>query len=747
MSYYLIYAQENVHFANQFLSFFEGTQIIVETNPNPITFEAQLENTKENILVFICDDLLKSQSIMECLIALLQDNSKKFLTVLVDSRRQKNDNPGEFVNYPTKINSIHEVMQYRDFWYEEWIRLNKLCNSSNGVDLIELEHQKEVAKSISTNIGAFLRKINHLQPISWEQFSADGFKYFLDKAELQIPEQEIELLAEQKETVKEILSESIVDFTQLVTEKEGQHSAKIEITETIEEEEKVESFVLFDLIEKKPEIVETPLILGVYSEKESGEENVIALELTTNIGNMDNLKNSEEQKGIDKPISDEPKTVHSNPEEMNNPDLLFYLAESAAEEVDFQLTRQCYQRILKLEPMNGRALIWLARIINNHFDGESALVDDLYKKAMFCNEETDLLFYEYGVHLSKNFESYHRAADMLQRAIDLNPAFDLAYLELANCQYKLGQNGLAKSNYLQACLISNENRTAEADLLYSVYNPVPISAEEDEVLAQPIKHPNEDTVVMVTGATSGIGRAVAELFALNGYKVIITGRRADRLEEIKSELASRYPLQLETLCFDVRDFDSVNNALKELPEAWRDVDILINNAGLAKGRSPFHLGNLDHWETMIDTNIKGLLYVTRAISPRMVERGTGFIINIGSVAGKEAYTDGNVYCATKAAVDMLTKGLRLDLHKHGIRVSAVHPGHVETEFALVRFDGDEQKANIYENFTPLTPMDVAETIYYIATRPAHVNIQDVLMFSTQQASATVVDMSGKKYKD
>jgi NADP-dependent 3-hydroxy acid dehydrogenase YdfG len=269
--------------------------------------------------------------------------------------------------------------------------------------------------------------------------------------------------------------------------------------------------------------------------------------------------------------------------------------------------------------------------------------------------------------------------------------------------------------------------------------------EKEETVLLPSKHPNEDTVVMVSGATSGIGRAVAELFALNGYKVIVTGRRADRLDEMKEEMSARFPVQMETLNFDVRDANAVAEALAGLPEGWKNIDILINNAGLAKGRAPIQEGNLLHWETMIDTNIKGLLYLTRAITPGMVERGKGFIINIGSIAGKEAYPDGNVYCATKAAVDMLTRSLRLDLFKHGIRVSAVHPGHVETEFALVRFDGDEQKANIYENFTPLTALDVAETIYYIATRPARVDIQDVVMFSTQQASATMLDLGGKKY--
>ena len=251
-------------------------------------------------------------------------------------------------------------------------------------------------------------------------------------------------------------------------------------------------------------------------------------------------------------------------------------------------------------------------------------------------------------------------------------------------------------------------------------------------------------IVLVSGASSGIGRAIAEIFAKNNYKVIITGRRTDRLDELKSELQNKYSADVFCLSFDVRNEMEIQNNIANLPLEWKNIDILINNAGLAKGRAPIHEGKLEHWETMIDTNIKGLLYISRVISQGMVERNDGFIINIGSIAGQEAYADGNVYCATKSAVDMLTKGMRLDLFKHGIRVAAVHPGHVETEFALVRFDGDAQKANIYENFRPLAAEDVADTVFYIASRPKHVVIQDVVMFSSQQASATQIDMSGRK---
>lgn len=256
--------------------------------------------------------------------------------------------------------------------------------------------------------------------------------------------------------------------------------------------------------------------------------------------------------------------------------------------------------------------------------------------------------------------------------------------------------------------------------------------------------PRVDKVVVITGATSGIGRATADVFAAAGYRLILTGRRGERLEALQMEYQDKYDSDVLTQTFDVRDLASVQAMVDSLDDNWRKVDILINNAGLAKGFAPIHEGEIEDWETMIDTNVKGLLYMTRAISPYMVARGEGHIINVCSSAGHEPYANGNVYCATKYAVDALTKTMRLDLHKHHIRVSQVSPGHVEeTEFALTRFDGDVERAKIYEDFQPLKSSDVAETIFFLATRPKHVNIQDVRIFGTQQASATVVDRSGR----
>ena len=258
--------------------------------------------------------------------------------------------------------------------------------------------------------------------------------------------------------------------------------------------------------------------------------------------------------------------------------------------------------------------------------------------------------------------------------------------------------------------------------------------------------PNPDAkTVLITGATSGIGRATAEILAKEGYNLILTGRREERLEEMSVRFNQDFTGSTRTLVFDITKLSEVEKAVQSIDNEWFNVDILLNNAGLGLGLHPIHEAIMEHWETMIDTNIKGLLYMTRLISPRMVEKKSGHIINLCSTAGKEAYPNGNVYCATKFAVDALTKCMRLDLHKHNIRVSQVAPGAVEeTEFSLVRFEGDAAKADkVYADFQALKASDVADVIHFIITRPPHVNIQDVLLMGTQQASAAVIDKSGR----
>ncbi len=248
-----------------------------------------------------------------------------------------------------------------------------------------------------------------------------------------------------------------------------------------------------------------------------------------------------------------------------------------------------------------------------------------------------------------------------------------------------------------------------------------------------------DKVVFVTGATSGIGQACAEAFAGAGARLLVCGRRAERLRELAARLKGGGATMVHTLVLDVRDAGAVARAVESLPEPFREIEVLVNNAGLSRGLEPVHEGSLADWEEMVDTNLKGLLHVSRAVLPGMVARGRGHVINIGSIAGREAYPGGNVYCATKHAVLGLTRGMRLDLCGSGVRVSTVDPGLVHTEFSTVRFHGDQERADAtYGGMTPLTGADVAEVVLWVATRPAHVNAAEVLVLPTDQASTTRV---------
>lgn len=247
-------------------------------------------------------------------------------------------------------------------------------------------------------------------------------------------------------------------------------------------------------------------------------------------------------------------------------------------------------------------------------------------------------------------------------------------------------------------------------------------------------------IVLITGATSGIGEATARLLADQNFKLILCGRRKERLESLKKELQTQ--TEVITCSFDVRNRQEVTAALSGLPDGWKEIDVLINNAGNAHGLDPIQNGNADDWDAMMDINVKGLLYVTKEVLPSMVKRNVGHIINIGSIAGKETYANGNVYCASKFAVDALTKGMRVDLNAHNIKVTAIHPGLVETEFSLVRFKGDgERAANVYKGFDPLVGRDIADLILFALTRPPHVVIADLVVLPTAQASATVVKKS------
>jgi NADP-dependent 3-hydroxy acid dehydrogenase YdfG len=246
-------------------------------------------------------------------------------------------------------------------------------------------------------------------------------------------------------------------------------------------------------------------------------------------------------------------------------------------------------------------------------------------------------------------------------------------------------------------------------------------------------------IAFITGATAGIGEATANLLAKNGYNLILCGRRAERLIALQTQLKANYQTESHCAVFDIRDKESVQTAIQNIPEAFKGIDVLVNNAGLASGLATIDKGDLADWETMIDTNLKGLLYVSRQIIPGMVERKSGYIVNISSIAGKEVYANGNVYCATKFAVDALNKAMRIELSVHPIRVTGIYPGAVETEFSIVRFHGDETRAKaVYEGFDSLLASDIADAIYYVISTPPHVNINELVIMPTAQPMPGII---------
>ena len=424
---------------------------------------------------------------------------------------------------------------------------------------------------------------------------------------------------------------------------------------------------------------------------------------------------------------------------------------------DFLLAKNWFEKAASLDPNDADTFYRLGVLVSTKFNDLQDQAVEYFKKAIKKNYNNVDAHYRLGVLLDEHFKKPKKAARKFEITLELNHDHPFANYDLAILHHQFGQFQKAADFYARACEInpvfkSDENDRAflsalRKEAMESLFEDMPNEETwfEKEDKKVEIEEPKpKGKVVFITGATSGIGKATAELFAKNGFSLILNGRRAERLEATKESLTKDFDADIQLLPFDVRNPADAHTAYTNLPTAWQDIDILVNNAGLAKGFEPIHEGKLEDWNTMIDTNIKGILFMTRMIAPNMVKRKTGHIINVCSTAGHEVYPKGAVYCATKHAVDALTQGMRLDLYKHNLKVSQVSPAHVEeTEFAKVRFDWNEEKAKIYEDFQPLKSSDVAAVIYFMASQPDHVNIQDVLMMGKQQANSTNIDRSGR----
>ncbi|MEM6771112.1 MAG: SDR family NAD(P)-dependent oxidoreductase, partial [Bacteroidota bacterium] len=454
----------------------------------------------------------------------------------------------------------------------------------------------------------------------------------------------------------------------------------------------------------------------------------------------------------------------------DHPEALFLNGELSEATGDVQRARDNWEQLSDVEPFHPDLNYRLGTLIDDHFPEDYLDAAAYLRRATKAEGALGESFYRYGKLLGGPVGRKKKAIKQLRKAVELSPDLAAGHYLLGQLLEDRGDATAARNEFRIAASLDPQYQLHQVEdpAVAAPVEPVAtasaadalaalkadIAALEEELAAQqlqrnlaPATAPKKGNgkTVLISGASSGIGRATARRLAADGYRLILLGRRQERLTALSDELHDAHGTETYLLQVDVRHRTEVEMAIANLPDDWKTIDVLLNNAGKAKGFDPIHTGNYAHWDEMIDVNLKGLLTLTREVSPLMVARGTGTIINVASTAGKEVYPNGNVYCATKHAVDALTYAMRLDLVKHGIRVGQVCPAHVEeTEFAVVRFDGDRERAKIYEDFQPLRSPDVAEAIHFMITQPPHVNIMDVVLQGTQQASSTVVDRSGRE---
>lgn len=643
----------------------------------------QIMEAGEPVLWIITDNLLKNRQKMDGLLEAMQKmaTENRLVAVVADGV----DENGNAI--PTGIDRMAGMLHYMNYWQNAWLALSEQHQQAQGATKDALLPELDAVRKIANEMGEVINLLRENGYLNWDQLLANDFVAFFQKFDLQDWHGQYKKIAAQQ--------------------------AASAMTEA-------------------PHLPEMPVNGGLLTPEPA-------------------------------PAPEAVQFIETVPEPANEP-----VFESVSEEMPDEILDQIVRQSAR------DAWFWLER-------GHIERGFDLFLSALEQYPENEWLRNEHA-RAAAQFEqptapspvtptpeapqtgnqeakSYELMGDMAaergdylfakycwDRVVEVDPAYPGIYRKLGLMTVEhLHDYRETAAIYLQKALEADPEDVEVIAAIQQEPSAPPIPpAPEPVAHPAPPSTPKNSTLVLITGATSGIGRATAGLFAANGYRLILTGRRVERLVELKNHFEAVYGSDVLLLPFDVRDAGAVEAALGNLPEQFREIDILVNNAGLAKGLAPIHEGRLDHWETMIDTNVKGLLYVSRIVSQGMVQRRHGHIINVGSSAGKEAYPNGNVYCATKFAVDALTKSMRFDLHAFNIRVSQVSPGHVEeTEFALNRFDGDAERAQIYRDFQPLKSSDVAEAIYFMATRPPHVNIQDLQLFATQQASSMVINRSGR----
>ncbi len=804
----------------------------------------RLTDQSDPIVLLISDNYLKSPQCMEGALGLLQRKRDQIFPVIIDGKAKGESN--EVI--PTRFERVSDIIQYINYWQEQYLDLRRQKRQLSDLDEASMEAHLRTVRSISGEIGEFLRLLRQMNFVSWDAFQENHFErlfaFLQDEAAWnKLKSSEVEVSVSQKPEAKEARETDRSEEKPISSEEQPAEEQE-SVIEQFEGKKNLERIIEkpWERIKGSEKPQEEPPVEEPEEEFEEEEEQAERSNGLSFEFEHQNRDESTEEAPAETVDEDQPSIVDveetleelkelledERPEEAldliqeklqffpKHPELLFQMALlQMRNRKDVGAARQTLDQLLDSDPHHMDALFLRGELAEHQEDFTRALTD--YEKVLEYAKDYPNLYYRLGILLANHFQEQKRlAAKYLKRAIkrdkanadaryqyalllaealdkpekaikyfektlDIEPDHPFAQYDLALLHHKLGHPEQAWKAYREAIRINPELQTPENDQAFSYEKSGEETAEQVAVPGEEAESVGQDTIealrnnlvklekllvrqarkeekrpsrrreheqqtVLITGATSGIGKATAALFAREGFRVILCGRRVDRLKNLQEWFAKRYNNpHTYLLSLDVRDLASLRDKLQSMPDEWKEVDILVNNAGKALGMHPVFTGNLEDWDEMIDTNIKGVLYLTRLVAPLMVRRRKGHIINVGSTAGKEVYPNGNVYCATKFAVDALTKGMRLDLHPFGIRVSQVSPGHVEeTEFAQVRFGGDEGKAKIYEDFQPLKARDVARAIYFIAMAPKRVTIHDMVFTGTQQANSFIIDRSGRE---
>lgn len=738
-------------------------------------FAETLQDSDTPVAVLVSDNLLKNVSAMNGFLDTLRllNQSGRFLGLLVESV-----DPESGATKPTEIDRMSNLLHYLNYWQNAWLELSSRRQDADETIQAAIEPELDATRRIADQIGDLIGMLRELNCIQEPALYSNNFAILADRFGL-IPRQTQAAAPDPLPTPLSLAPSPAPAFPvdepivpPIETEPIGTERETIVTPPNLDAIIRdAEFWIQNGRLEQGLEILqlaceEYPDHEGLRDAYNNALGQIQPSQETTSAGAAIPPAPSEPAPDADQ-SKPEPET--SSPGEFRESETESYirLGDEAAEKGDYLFAKICWDRALELKPDYPGLALKMGLATAEHLPQyrETAIH---YLKIASEQTPDDPSIPLRIARLMRNFpEEYPEALWHYNRSLQADKYQGEAWIEMADLFGKLDMGDKATIAYKNAISVNPALATPEFNKRFlGIEEPEPAVLPEPKIQAEapteerqietdaepaPVPAPappapTKRLTVLITGATSGIGRATAEIFAANGHRVLLNGRRIERLRDMLSDFNARYPhTEVAALPFDVRDRGAVAGAFENLPNEWREIDLLINNAGLAKGLAPIHEGKLEDWETMIDTNIKGLLYVTRCVAPGMVARREGHIINTGSSAGKEVYPNGNVYCATKFAVDALTKAMRHDLYQHNVRVSQVSPGHVEdTEFALNRFDGDASKANIYADFQPLKATDVAEVIYFIATRPPHVNLQDVWMYSTQQASAMAIDRSGRE---